>query len=42
MPVPALISFLAGHSVPMGTDMMAGAFVGIGILGAMWFYYYKH
>ncbi|MFB0501434.1 MAG: hypothetical protein ACETVP_03100 [Candidatus Bathyarchaeia archaeon] len=41
MPIPALIAFLAGHSVPSGTDMVIGSIVGIVILGAMWFYYYK-
>jgi len=41
MPIPALIAFLAGHSVPSGTDMVIGSVVGIVILGAMWFYYYK-
>lgn len=41
MPIPALIAFLAGHSVPLGTDMVIGSVVGVVILGAMWFYYYK-
>jgi len=41
MPIPALIAFLAGHSVPWGTDMVIGSVVGISILGAMWFYYYR-
>jgi len=41
MPIPALIAFLAGHSVPSGTDMVIGSVVGIVILGAMWFYYFK-
>ncbi len=42
MPIPALIAFLAGHSVPLGIDMVIGSIVGIFILGAMWFYYYRH
>ncbi|MDH5438056.1 MAG: hypothetical protein OEZ21_10690 [Candidatus Bathyarchaeota archaeon] len=42
MPIPALLSFLGGRSVPSGTDMVIGSVLGIGILGAMWFYYYRH
>jgi len=41
MPIPALIAFLAGHSVPTGTDMLIGSVVGIVMLGALWLYYYK-
>lgn len=41
MPLPALIAFLAGHSVPLGTDMVIGSVVGACILGIMWYYYYK-
>lgn len=41
MPIPALIAFLAGHSVPSGADMVIGSVVGIVILGAMWFHYYR-
>lgn len=41
MPLPALIAFLAGHSVPLGIDMAVGSVVGIVILGAMWYYYYR-
>ncbi|UCE15327.1 MAG: hypothetical protein JSV12_05455 [Candidatus Bathyarchaeota archaeon] len=41
MPIPAVIAFLAGHSVPTGTDMLIGSIVGISILVAMWLYYYK-
>lgn len=41
MPLPALIAFLAGHSVPLGIDMVIGSIVGVGLLGIMWYYYYK-
>jgi len=41
MPVPALVAFLAGHNVPLGTDMAIGSVVGIVALSVMWLYYYR-
>jgi len=40
MPLPAVIAFLVGHSVPSGFDMMAAAISGIILLSIMWLHYY--
>ncbi len=41
MPVPALVAALSGHSIPSGTDMIIGSFVGIVILCLIWLRYYE-
>lgn len=41
MPFPALVSFLAGHSVPLGSDMIVASIIGIVILSVMWLHYYE-
>jgi uncharacterized membrane protein (Fun14 family) len=40
MPIPALIAFLIGHSVPSGIDMALGSAIGIILLSVMWLNYY--
>lgn len=40
MPLPALIAFSIGHSVPSGIDMALGSFIGIVLLSVMWLQYY--
>jgi uncharacterized membrane protein (Fun14 family) len=40
MPIPALIAFLIGHSVPSGIDMALGSAIGIILLTVMWLHYY--
>lgn len=40
MPIPALIAFLIGHSVPSGIDMAIGSIVGLILLSIMWVHYY--
>jgi len=40
MPIPALIAFLIGHSVPSGSDMALGSAIGIILLIVMWLHYY--
>jgi hypothetical protein len=40
MPIPALIAFLIGHSVPSGIDMALGSTIGIILLSVMWLNYY--
>jgi hypothetical protein len=40
MPIPALIAFLIGHSVPSGGDMALGSAIGIILLIVMWLHYY--
>ena len=40
MPIPALIAFLIGHSVPSGIDMATGSIIGIILLVFMWLQYY--
>jgi hypothetical protein len=40
MPFPALVSFLAGHSVPWGSDMIVASIIGIILLSIMWLHYY--
>ena len=40
MPIPALIAFLIGHSVPSGIDMALGSTIGIFLLSVMWLHYY--
>jgi len=40
MPLPALIAFLIGHSVPTGVDMALGSAIGIILLSTMWLHYY--
>jgi hypothetical protein len=41
MPFPAVVSFLAGHSVPWGSDMIIASIIGIIILSVMWLQYYE-
>lgn len=41
MPFPAVVSFLAGHSVPWGSDMIVASIIGIIILSVMWLQYYE-
>jgi len=41
IPLPFLISSLAGHSVPSGIDMTIGSVIGIVLIAFMWFYYYR-
>lgn len=40
MPLPAVIAFLVGHSVPSGIDMAVAAVSGIVLLTVMWLHYY--
>jgi len=40
MPIPAMVSFLGGRSVPLGTDMIVASIIGIIILTVMWLHYY--
>ncbi len=40
MPIPALIAFLVGHSVPTGIDMLTGSLIGVTLLVFMWLQYY--
>lgn len=40
MPVPALIAFAEGHSVPTGIDMALGSITGLILLSLMWLHYY--
>ena len=40
MPIPAVIAFLLGHSVPSGTDMALGSIIGTILLIIMWLEYY--
>jgi hypothetical protein len=40
MPIPALIAFIIGHSVPSGIDMALGSAIGIILLIVMWLHYY--
>jgi len=41
MPLPAVIAFLMGHSVPSGIDMAVGSILGIALLMVMWLHYYE-
>jgi len=41
LPFPAIVSFLAGHSVPLGIDMIVASIIGIIILSVMWLHYYE-
>jgi len=41
MPLPALIAFLVGHSVPSGIDMAVASTLGIAFLTVMWLQYYE-
>lgn len=41
MPIPAMVSFLAGHSVPLGIDMIVASIIGIILLSVMWLHYYE-
>ncbi len=38
---PAVISFLTGHDVPLGTDMAIASVIGIVIIIVMWLWYYE-
>jgi len=40
MPLPAVIAFLMGHSVPSGIDMAIASILGIVLLMTMWLHYY--
>jgi len=40
MPLPAVIAFLMGHSVPSGIDMAIASILGIALLMTMWLHYY--
>jgi hypothetical protein len=40
MPIPALIAFLVGHSIPTGVDMALGSAIGIILVGVMWLHYF--
>jgi len=40
MPIPAVVSFFAGHRVPYGTDMIIASFIGVIILSVIWLQYY--
>jgi len=40
MPIPAIVSFLAGRSVPLGSDMIVASIIGIILLSVMWLQYY--
>jgi len=41
MPFPAIVSFLAGRSVPLGSDMIVASIIGIIILSVMWLQFYE-
>jgi len=41
MPLPAVIAFFVGHSVPSGIDMAVASVLGIVLLIAMWLHYYE-
>jgi len=41
MPFPAVVSFLAGHEAPWGSDMIVASLIGIIILSVMWLHYYE-
>lgn len=40
MPIPAVVAFLTGHSVPTGVDMVLASIVGLVLLSVMWLHYY--
>jgi len=40
MPLPAVIAFLMGHSVPSGIDMAIASILGVVLLIVMWLHYY--
>ena len=41
MPFPAIVTFLAGRSIPLGIDMIVASIIGIIILSVMWLQYYE-